>query len=90
MKKIAIVVLTVVLTTAAIAEVLPGFCGYDTFIPKLPKTGIVDEEFPSGFCGYEIFIPKLTDVKEESDFDIQREEQIQSDKQVENLEKVFN
>lgn len=85
MKKIAIAVLTVVLTMAAIVEVLPGFCGYDTFIPKLPKTGIVDEEFPSGFCGYEIFVPKLTDV-----YDIQREEQIQSDKQLEELAKVFD
>lgn len=84
MKKIAIAVLTTLLTMAAIAEVLPGFCGYDTFIPKLPKTGI-DEEFPSGFCGYEIFVPKLTDV-----YDIQREEQIQSDKQLEELAKVFD
>lgn len=85
MKKIAIAILTVVLTMAAIAEVLPGFCGYDTFIPKLPKIGIVDEEFPSGFCGYEIFVPKLTDT-----YDIQREEQIQSDKPVEEFSKVFD
>lgn len=84
MKKIAITILTVVLTMAAIAEVLPGFCGYDTFIPKLPKTGI-DEEFPSGFCGYNIFVPKLTDT-----YDIQRKEQIQSDKQLEELAKVFD
>lgn len=84
MKKIVIAILTVVLTMAAIAEVLPGFYGYDTFIPKLPKTGI-DEEFPSGFCGYEIFVPKLTDT-----YDIQRKEQIQSDEQLEELAKVFD
>ena len=59
MKKI----LTAVLTVVLIAEVLPGFSGYDTFIPELPKIGI-DEEFPSGFCGYNIFVPKLNPVYE--------------------------
>ena len=88
MKKILTAVLTVVLTVAVIAEVLPGFSGYDTFIPELPKIGI-DEEFPSGFCGYNIFVPKLNVAKEES-IDIQREEQIQSDQQVENLAKVLD
>lgn len=90
MRKILITLAVFVLTLAGCnsteKKVLPGFCGYDTFIPELPKTGIT-EEFPSGFCGYNIFIPTLNVAKEES-IDIQRKEQIQSDKQVESLEKV--